>query len=72
MSTRRRNQEGRSPEDSGQPVTSGGGQSRRHHAAWRRSDDGRAPVHASRRDAVLRILMEAYRRDVGPSAADPS
>jgi len=26
---------------------------------------------ASRRDAVLRVLMEAYRRDVGPSGFDP-
>lgn len=25
---------------------------------------------ASRREAVLRILMEAYRRDVGPGACD--
>lgn len=25
---------------------------------------------ASRRDAVLRVLMEAYRRDVGPDAAE--
>jgi len=37
----------------------------------RRDRMGRSPVAASRRDAVLRVLMEAYRRDVGPGAFDP-
>ncbi len=36
----------------------------------RRDRMGRATVPASRRDAVLRVLLEAYRRDVGPSAFD--
>ncbi|HZS14970.1 MAG TPA: hypothetical protein VFC09_10255 [Candidatus Dormibacteraeota bacterium] len=31
---------------------------------------GRAAMPASRRDAVLRVLLEAYRRDAGPAAFD--
>jgi len=31
---------------------------------------GRSAVPTSRRDAVLRVLLEAYRRDVGPGAFD--
>lgn len=38
--------------------------------ALRRDRMGRSAVLASRRDAVLRVLMEAYRRDVGPGAFD--
>lgn len=36
----------------------------------RRDRMGRSVMLASRRDAVLRVLMEAYRRDVGPGAFD--
>jgi hypothetical protein len=38
--------------------------------ASRRDRMGRAAVLASRRDAALRVLMEAYRRDVGPGSFD--
>jgi hypothetical protein len=38
-----------------------------HHDAT-----GRADGRALRREAVLRVLLEAYRRDVGPGALDPS
>jgi hypothetical protein len=31
---------------------------------------GRGGGEASRREAVLRMLMEAYRRDVGPGSLD--
>jgi hypothetical protein len=37
----------------------------------RRTATGRDGGEASRREAVLRMLMEAYRRDVGPGAVDP-
>jgi hypothetical protein len=36
----------------------------------RRDRMGRSAVLASRRDAVLRVLLEAYRRDIGPGAFD--
>jgi hypothetical protein len=37
----------------------------------RRDRMGRSGGEASRRDAVLRVLLEAYRRDAGPGAFDP-
>jgi hypothetical protein len=58
---------GQSPEDGRQPVT--GGALRSHRAGHHRRDHHAA--FAGRRDAVLRVLLEAYRRDLGPSAVDP-
>jgi hypothetical protein len=57
---------GQSPEDGRQPVTGG---ARRNDRAGHHRRDRHGPL-ASRRDAVLRVLMEAYRRDVGPGAFD--
>jgi hypothetical protein len=37
----------------------------------RRGVGGRASAVAARREAVLRVLLEAYRRDLGPGALDP-
>ncbi|HEV7677622.1 MAG TPA: hypothetical protein VGQ42_03550 [Candidatus Dormibacteraeota bacterium] len=52
------------------PVT---GTAPRHarHGGVRRDRQGTPPGQASRRDAVLRVLLEAYRRDLGPGAVDP-
>jgi hypothetical protein len=39
-------------------------------SGMRRDRMGRSSALASRREAALRVLMEAYRRDVGPGAFD--
>jgi hypothetical protein len=52
------------------PVT-GSGRRRDRVGGMRRGVGGRAAAVAARREAVLRVLMEAYRRDVGPGAFDP-
>ena len=62
--------------DGSQPVPGtqrGAGGSRRHERAggWRRAGMGRRSSVAARREAVLRVLMEAYRRDVGRGTLDP-
>ena len=58
---------GQSPEGGSQPVT--GGALRSHRAGHHRRD--RHAAVAWRREAVLRVLLEAYRRDLGPSVVDP-
>jgi hypothetical protein len=57
--------------DARQPVTSGG-RAGRQHGGTRRGQAGRGGGPEARRDAVLRVLMEAYRRDAGPGGLDPN
>jgi hypothetical protein len=52
------------------PVTGTVPRHDRAAAGLRRDRMGRAGAQASRREAALRVLMEAYRRDLGPGSFD--
>ena len=64
-----RGESGKGLEDAGGPVT--GNVRRRGRATGSHRGAAAAPsAFLTRRDAVLRVLMEAYRRDLGPGWLD--
>ena len=60
----------RSPGDGQVPVM-GTPRCRERARASAHGEPGTEASAASRRDAALRMLMEAYRRDAGPGSLDP-
>ena len=71
MTTLRRiDEEGNGLGDSRGPVT-GGGRGRRDRVRTRPGQPAHGSGYLWRREAALRVLVEAYRRDVGPGTSDP-